>query len=110
MANDNILAGIQPVATALKAGGSGIRLIRVAEDAQNQRVRDLAMMAQDAGIEVIYEAKSRLDQLAGNTRHQDIIAELSDRSMGESDLPGLLDAVEGDPLLLVLDGIQDRFL
>jgi 23S rRNA (guanosine2251-2'-O)-methyltransferase len=105
--NDSILAGIQPVATALKAGGSGVRCIRVAEDARNQRVRDLAMMAQDAGLEVIYEARSRLDQLAGNTRHQDIIAELLDRSLGEADLAGLLEAVDGDPLLLILDGVQD---
>lgn len=105
--NDNILSGIQPVATALKSGGGGIRLIRVAEDTRNQRVRDLAMMAQDAGIEVIYEERSRLDQLAANTRHQDVIAELEDRSLGEDDLWALLDDIEIDPLLLVLDGVQD---
>ncbi len=105
--SDNILAGIQPVATALKTGANGVRLVRVSADTQNQRVRDLAMIAQDAGVEVIEEPRSRLDQLAGNTRHQDIIAELDDKSLGESDLGSLLDAVEGDPLILVLDGIQD---
>jgi 23S rRNA (guanosine2251-2'-O)-methyltransferase len=105
--SDSILAGIQPVATALKNGAEGIRLLRVATDTRNQRVSDLAMMAQDAGLEVIREPRSRLDELAGNTRHQDIIAELHDRSLGEADMGRLLDAIEGDPLVLILDGLQD---
>lgn len=104
---DNILAGVQAVATALKAGGRGIRRVRVTEDARNQRVHDLAMVAQDAGLEVIRERRTRLDELAGNTRHQDIIAELSEKSLNEDDLSRLLDRIEGDPLILLLDGVQD---
>jgi 23S rRNA (guanosine2251-2'-O)-methyltransferase len=65
------------------------------------------MMAQDAGLEVVFEARNRLDQLSGNARHQDIIAELLDRSLGEADLDGVLDAIDGDPLVLILDGVQD---
>lgn len=106
-AADNILAGIQPVATAIKTGADSVRLLRVTEDTQNQRVRDLALMARDAGLKVIHESRSRLDQLAGNTRHQDIIAELNETALGEGDLDGLLDSIEGDPLVLVLDGVQD---
>jgi 23S rRNA (guanosine2251-2'-O)-methyltransferase len=106
-ARDRILVGIQPVATALKVGGSAIRRLRVAEGSSNQRVKDLALLAGDAGIEVIYEPRERLDQLAGMDRHQDVIAELEDRSLGESHLDTLLDDVEGDILVLVLDGVQD---
>jgi len=105
--NDNILVGIQAVATALKTGGVGVRLVRIAEDSRNQRVRDLSMIAQDAGLQVITEPRSRLDELAGNTRHQDVIAELEERTLGEPDLERLLNAIEGDPLILVLDGVQD---
>lgn len=105
--NDNILVGIQPVATALKTGGAGIRLLRIADDSSNQRVKDLALMAQDAGLHVIAEPRSRLDELAGNTRHQDVIAELEEKTLGEPDLARLLDRIEGDPLILVLDGVQD---
>lgn len=106
-AADNILAGIQAVATAIKTGTVGVRVVRVAEDTQNQRVKDLAMMAQDAGLKVIHEPRSRLDQLVANTRHQDIIAEVEENVLGEADLDRLLDAVQSDPLLLVLDGVQD---
>ena len=51
--------------------------------------------------------RQRLDELAGNTRHQDIIAELSEKSLNEDDLSRLLDRIEGDPLILLLDGVQD---
>ncbi|NIM71346.1 MAG: 23S rRNA (guanosine(2251)-2'-O)-methyltransferase RlmB [Xanthomonadales bacterium] len=104
---ESILAGIQPVAAALKANAGAIRRIRVAEESGNQRVRDLALMAGDAGIEVVVERRDRLDQLAGIERHQDIIAEVRDEVLGEADLEPLLEAVQGDPLLLVLDGLQD---
>jgi 23S rRNA (guanosine2251-2'-O)-methyltransferase len=106
-ARDNILAGIQVVATALKTGPGSIRRLRVTEDSSNQRVKDLALMAGDAGIEVIFEPRDRLDQLTGMDRHQDIVAEMQDQVRGEADLLPLLDSIQGDPLLLILDGIQD---
>ncbi len=104
---DNILAGIQGVATALKQGGHGIHRLRVVADSANQRVKDLALMAADAGIEVVYELRERLDELAGMDRHQDVVAELREQSLGEADLGPLLDGLSDEPLLLVLDGVQD---
>jgi len=104
---DNILAGIQGVATALKTGAHGIYRLRVAADTGNQRVKDLAMMAADAGIEVVHELRERLDELAGMDRHQDVVAELREQSLGEADLGPLLDGLADEPLLLILDGVQD---
>ena len=50
----------------------------------------------------------QLDQLAGFKRHQDIIAYLYEHELpGESELLPLLERVTGDPLVLVLDGVQD---
>ena len=106
--DDRILAGIQPVATALKNKASSIAMIWVATGARNQRVKDLALLAGDAGIEVREEIRERLDQLADFERHQDIIAQLHKFELpAESDLLPLLGRVSGDPLLLVLDGVQD---
>jgi 23S rRNA (guanosine2251-2'-O)-methyltransferase len=104
---DNILVGIQPVAMALKTGAASIIRLRVAEDSANQRVRDLALMAADAGIAVRYEPRERLDELAGMDRHQDVLAEVREQALGEADLAPLLDALTEDPLLLILDGVQD---
>ncbi|NIV21473.1 MAG: 23S rRNA (guanosine(2251)-2'-O)-methyltransferase RlmB, partial [Gammaproteobacteria bacterium] len=66
------------------------------------------MLAADKGIEVHEAPRETLDRLAGLDRHQDVVAELYPAAvLGEGDLKRLLDAVEGDPLLLVLDGVQD---
>ncbi len=105
---EQMLVGIQPVATALKNKASGIARVWVATGSRNQRVRDLALLAQDAGIEVREEIRERLDQLAGFERHQDIVAQLYKSELAtESDLLPLLESVGDDPLVLVLDGVQD---
>jgi len=105
---EQVLAGIQPVAAALGNNAASIRLIRIATDTHNQRVKDLVLLASDAGIDVREEAREQLDQLAGFKRHQDIIAYLHEHQMpGELDLLPLLEKVAGDPLVLLLDGVQD---
>ena len=105
---NQILTGIQPVGTALKNKASGIAMVWVARGSRNQRAKDLALLAQDAGIEVREEIRERLDELAGFVRHQDIIAQLYQYELpAESDLLPLLESVSGDPLVLVLDGVQD---
>ena len=104
---DNLLIGIQAVATALKNSAKGLQRLRVVKGTDNQRVRDLSLLAEDAGIDVVYESRAHLDQLSGHARHQDVIAELETSIEGEAELPERLEAIEGDPLILILDGVQD---
>jgi 23S rRNA (guanosine2251-2'-O)-methyltransferase len=104
----DIVAGIQPVIAALKANPQFIRCLLIARGSQNRRVADIEMLAADLGVEIRYEAREALDQVADVERHQDVVAELvRDNLLGEADLEGLLDKVQGDPLVLVLDGVQD---
>jgi len=105
---ERLLAGIQPVAAALKNNPAGIKLLTIATDTTNQRVNDLVLLARDAGIEIKQELREQLDQLSGFERHQDVIALLhSQTPPSEADLLPLLAKVAGDPLVLVLDGVQD---
>ena len=102
------IAGIQPVIAALRANPGSIERLYVAQGSQNRRVHDIEMLAADLGVEVRREARETLEQLAGLERHQDVVADLrGSRVLGEADLPALLEAIQGDPLLLVLDGVQD---
>ena len=105
---EQVLAGIQPVATALKNNPGSIRLLIIATDSANQRVKDLALMATDAGIELRQEFREQLDKISGFKRHQDVIALLHENAPpAESRLLPLLENVSGDALVLVLDGVQD---
>ena len=107
-ADEQVLAGIQAVATALKTNPAAIREISVTAGSGNQRVRDLVLLAQDAGIETREHGREWLDQLAGFEKHQDIVAHLHGHEPRvEADLIPLLQGVSGDPLVLVLDGVQD---
>jgi 23S rRNA (guanosine2251-2'-O)-methyltransferase len=102
------LTGIQPVAAALKNNPASIRQLNIDSGSVNQRVKDLVLLAQDAGIEILQLSAQELDQLSGFERHQGIIAYLHRQSMpAEAELLPMLAAVDGDPLVLVLDGVQD---
>ncbi len=102
------VAGIQPVIAALNANPQSIRCLFIADEAQNRRLRDIEMLAADKGVESRQASRDSLDGMAGAIRHQDVVAELhAGRVMDDSDLMELLDQVQGDPLLLVLDGVQD---
>lgn len=105
---EQALAGIQPVATALKTNPGSISSVNIAAGSRNQRVQDLAMLARDAGIPVREVHREQLDQLAGFEKHQDIVARLhAQTTRDEADLVPMLEQVEGNPLVLVLDCVED---
>ncbi|MFT5770551.1 MAG: 23S rRNA (guanosine2251-2'-O)-methyltransferase, partial [Lysobacterales bacterium] len=105
---EQVLVGIQSIAAALKNNPAGIRLLQIATDTGNQRVKDLSMLARDAGIEVNAQPRETLDTMSGFERHQDVIALLHENApLGEADLLPLLESSDGDALVLVLDEVQD---
>ena len=104
----NLLIGIHSVASALANTPGQIKVIMVAEEYHNPRVKKLLHQAGKEGIQVVTQPRALLERRSDGHRHQDIIAEFSpDNTWGEKDLEHLLDAIEGPPLLLVLDGVQD---
>jgi len=107
-ARTSLLIGIHAVDAALsRAPGQLIQVI-VAEGSRNPRVHELQQQARQKGVRVIVENRAVLDRRSDGERHQDVIAEFAAANLhGEQDLDRLLDAIEGDPLILVLDGVQD---
>ena len=62
--------------------------------------------AKEAGVRVIPADDQRLSNIVGTRRHQGVVAKAGELSLARN-LDELLDAIEGPPLLLVLDGITD---
>lgn len=103
-----LLTGIHPVAAAVATAPERLRALWVAAECRNPRVRDLERAARAAGVAIERHPRAVLDRHGAGVRHQDVIAwSAAGKAYGESDLPGLLDAIDGAPLLLVLDGVQD---
>ena len=72
----------------------------------DRRMLDFLQMAKEAGIRLISADEKRLFSLVGSHRHQGVVARAQAVSLARN-LDELLDAVEEQPILLVLDGITD---
>lgn len=104
----SLLIGIHSVASALDKAPQQVLLVTVAEECSNPRVQELVQQARAAGIQVETGSRSMLDRSCEEQRHQDIVARFEAANVGdEKDIDRILDAIEGDPLVLVLDGVQD---
>ena len=104
----SLLIGIHSVDSALARAPQQVRLVTIADECRNPRAQELAGRAREAGIQVVTESRAVLDRRSEDQRHQDIIAEFEANNIGtEKDLGRVLDEIEGTPLVLVLDGVQD---
>jgi 23S rRNA (guanosine2251-2'-O)-methyltransferase len=107
-ARGSLLIGIHAVDAALSRAPEQLDTVFVAEDSRNSRVRALEQRARQLGVRVVRESRAVLDRRSEGERHQDVIADFTPNNIfGEKDLDRLLDAITGDPLILVLDGVQD---
>ncbi len=72
----------------------------------DRRMGDLLRAAKGANVRIIQADDERLDAMVGTRRHQGVVARAGELSLARN-LAELLDAVQGPPLLLLLDGVTD---
>ena len=104
--SNQILFGFHAVTVRLKAAPKSVLEVHVDPTRRDQRMRQFVERARDAGARLIDSDDERLHKLCGSQRHQGVVARVEKRALSHS-LDDTLDAVDGDPLLLVLDGITD---
>ena len=100
------LFGFHAVGVRLKTAPASVAEVLVDAARRDPRMRQLVERAQAANVRVLDSDDARLTQLAGTPRHQGVVARVMPLPQTHS-LDDLLDAVEGPPLLLVLDGVTD---
>ena len=102
------VAGIHSVRSALKFGADGVAELWLERSRRDQRLHELADLAKAAGIAVRQVARDELDRVGQGANHQGALAWVrAPAARGESHLADILDAIEGPPFLLILDGVQD---
>jgi len=105
---EQLLIGIHAVSSALKAASGDVEWLRIALDSKNKRLLEIESRAYGSGIKVMKVKLSELDKLSGQQRHQGVIAGFKGSNVApEARLEAILDGIEGEPLVLVLDGVQD---
>lgn len=103
---DTVVYGIHAVGHLLKVSGDRVLELHVAEDRSDRRLVALRELARQQGVDVMAVTRGELDQRAAGA-HQGVVAVVRPRAAGnEDELAVALDSL-AEPLLLVLDGVQD---
>ncbi|MFC4528093.1 23S rRNA (guanosine(2251)-2'-O)-methyltransferase RlmB [Dyella halodurans] len=106
--SDSWIVGINPVEGALSNDAARVRELLVEQGQRNARVQELATRAKALNIPVHHRPREQLDKIAGEARHQGVVALYEAPPMGnENDILGLLEQAGQDALVLVLDGVTD---
>lgn len=101
-----ILFGFHAVTVRLKTAPESILEIHVDATRRDARMRQFVERAKEAGAKLVDSDDQRLIRLGGSPRHQGVVAKVNVLASVNS-LDDVLDAVEGPPLVLVLDGVTD---
>jgi 23S rRNA (guanosine2251-2'-O)-methyltransferase len=106
MSSPRVLFGFHAITVRMKTAPKSVIELHVESNRRDARMRSFADRAREAGIKIIETDGERLDKMAGTSRHQGVVARVEAVAMPHS-LDEVIEAVEGAPLLLVLDGVTD---
>jgi 23S rRNA (guanosine2251-2'-O)-methyltransferase len=106
MSSPKVLFGFHAVGVRLKTAPKSVVEVYYEATRKDARMRQFLDRAQEAGVRLIEADTLRIAKLAGSHGHQGVAARVEALPVANS-LDDLLDAVEGPPLLLVLDGVTD---
>ena len=101
-----VLFGFHAVLARLRADPSSVLELFVDETRHDARIKDVATVAERAGVKVMQVPTKRLDGFYGGGRHQGVVARVEMKAPIHS-LDEILEQVQGPPLLLLLDGVTD---
>ena len=101
-----MIFGFHAVTSRVRHEASSVEEIYVDAGREDRRMGDLIRTAKAAGVRIIQVDEQRLNNMVGTRRHQGVVAVAGELSLARN-LDELLDAIDGPPLLLVLDGITD---
>ncbi len=101
-----VIFGFHALLARLRADPKSVLEIFLDETRHDARIKDLAAVAERAGVTVMKVPTKRLDGFYGGGRHQGVVARVEVKALSHS-LDEILEQVQGPPLLLLLDGVTD---
>ncbi len=101
-----LVYGFHALSARLRQRPDSIHELYVVTSRDDPRMRALLDLAGEKGVRILEMSTERLERLVPGVRHQGVGAQVDaqDRAL---DIEDVLDAVEGDPLVLLLDGVTD---
>jgi len=102
----HVLYGFHAVTVRLKTAPDSVVEVHLDTQRRDARMRTFAQRADEVGAKVVDSDDARLSKLAGNDRHQGVVALVKPLPARHS-LDDILDEASGLPLVLALDGVTD---
>jgi 23S rRNA (guanosine2251-2'-O)-methyltransferase len=106
VADTRIIYGFHAVISRLRQHAASVQEIYLDASRHDARAQDLTRLAAGHASRIIAVDAKRLDGLTGHARHQGVAARVAATAL-KHDLDDVLETINGPPLLLVLDGVQD---
>lgn len=108
MSDARILFGFHAVLSRLRQHSASVQEILIDRDRVDARMKDLLKMAELSNVRTMEVERSRLDGMAGNGRHQGVIARVVDTPIPYKDIHDILESDLTEPaFFLILDGVED---
>ncbi|MFA5169933.1 MAG: 23S rRNA (guanosine(2251)-2'-O)-methyltransferase RlmB [Sulfuriferula sp.] len=101
-----LIYGFHAVNARLRQNPASVEEVFVDAARQDPRARDLVESAKQLGLRILQVDSKRLDGIAGGPRHQGVAARVT-MAQQPRHVDDLLGDLQGDLLLLILDGVQD---
>jgi 23S rRNA (guanosine2251-2'-O)-methyltransferase len=101
-----VVFGFHAVLARLRADPSSVLEIFLDETRNDARARDLASVAERAGVHLMRVPTKRLDGFYGGGRHQGVVARIEVKTSADT-VQELLASLKEPALLLALDGVTD---
>ncbi len=102
----NYIYGINAVSEALKARGRAFQWVGMAKERHDIRLQRMIEECRKLGVPVKFLTRTELDQMAGRSAHQGVVAVTSAKQY--SDLDDVVGAKRGRySFVIVLDGVED---
>ncbi|MFV1951566.1 MAG: 23S rRNA (guanosine(2251)-2'-O)-methyltransferase RlmB [Nitrospinota bacterium] len=103
-----IIYGMNPLIEALRSGDRRFVRIILSDRRSRKGVKEIIRLAEDRGIRVDKGEVEDIDKICGSLSHQGIVGIVSEKKVVSlDDLIDLSFKGEGDPCIVILDGVED---
>jgi len=108
MQNKKLIYGFHSIISVIRSNPSSIKELFLDESRNDGRMQQLIKAAEEREIKSHFYSQSRLDQLLPKTKHQGVIATVSQQAKKFFTLEDIVEKDhKADPIILILDGVED---
>lgn len=108
MAKNIVIYGLHAVQAYLDRYPEEVLEVFLLKSRDDERLNKVVQALRPLGLTLQWRERAQLDDLAGDTHHQGVVARVREQAPGdENDLVTFLDGLEAPPFLLLLDNVTD---